>query len=135
MSEEKMDMFGETWNVNGQKKRLTVAVDKYNDRSTAAINYTKMFEMIHQKYIEVVENVYQQLLLVSGCGSAEEFKRQGYILKDAVNPAHAFNRTVSLFKICEMCDTKHIVSFEITADFSDGVVKFIAKPLVNELEK
>ncbi|AKC02727.1 hypothetical protein CPT_Stills99 [Bacillus phage Stills] len=127
MEENKQYTFGET--VNYKRVKAANADAATSDK----VNYTKTFELIMQKYNDVIENVYQQLMLVSRCGSAEEFQRKGYILKTADNPDHAFNRTVSLYKL-DSYDTKHIMSLEVKADFSDGVVKFVAKPLVNEMD-
>ncbi|AGY48389.1 hypothetical protein Slash_100 [Bacillus phage Slash] len=120
----------EEYIVNYKRVRASNADAATSDK----VNYTKMFELIHQKYNEVVENSYQQLILVSGCGSMEEFQRLGYILKTSDNPDNKFNRTISLYKLGSF-GSKHIMSLEVKADFSDGVVKFICKALVNEMEE
>lgn len=128
MEENKQYTFAET--VNYKRVRASNTDAATSDK----VNYTKMFELIYQKYNEVVENSYQQLILVSGCGSMEEFERLGYILKTSDNPDNKFNRTISLYKLSSF-GSKHIMSLEVVADFSGGVVKFVSKPLVNEMEE
>lgn len=103
--------------------------------SDSQINFTKMIEMVMVKYNEVVENAYQQLILVSGCTTKDEFERLGYTLKIHENPGNAFNKVVSLYHSVGFESTRHVMSFDISADFTDGSVKFKAKPLVNEMEK
>ncbi|AGY48784.1 hypothetical protein Staley_101 [Bacillus phage Staley] len=128
MDEKKEYTFGET--VNYKRVRAANAGSTPSD----VVDYTKMFELVYQKHKETVENAYQQLILVSECGSLEEFERQGYILKTSSSPNNRFTRTISLYKL-ESFGKKHIMSLEVKADFSDGVVKFVSKPLVNEMEE
>ena len=101
--------------------------------SDSKLDLSKTFELLYMKFNELVENAYQQLILVSNCKTKDEFERLGYILKVNDSP-FAFNKTLSLFFL-DGFETKHIMSLEVKADFSDGTYKFVTKPLVNEMEK